>query len=83
METTLIFMYRKTNKNLKFTLYNNVLYIICILILNLNVSPVASQLMGSEKTMEQFLDRLLHESVYDRRIRPFYSDKKGKLVLQN
>ena len=36
-----------------------------------------AQLMGGEKTMEQFLDRLLHESVYDRRIRPFYKYGKG------
>jgi hypothetical protein len=47
-------------------------------ILNQNVCPIFSQLIGSEKTMEQFLDRLLHESVYDRRIRPFYTDGKSK-----
>ncbi|CAF0844269.1 unnamed protein product [Brachionus calyciflorus] len=39
--------------------------------------PNTNQLVGSEKTMEQFLDRLLHESVYDRRIRPFYTDSKS------
>lgn len=33
--------------------------------------------LGQEKTMEQFLDRLLHESVYDKRIRPFYTDSKN------
>ena len=37
----------------------------------------SGQLSGGEKTMEQFLDRLLHESVYDRRIRPFYKYGKG------
>lgn len=67
----------------KFTLINNVLYILCLLILNLNVLPIDSQLVGSEKTMEQFLDRLLHESVYDRRIRPFYTDSKGKILFRN
>lgn len=41
--------------------------------------PCSSQLVGSERTMEQFLDRLLHESVYDRRIRPFYTDSKSKI----
>ena len=40
-----------------------------------------AQLMGGEKTMEQFLDRLLHESVYDRRIRPFYKYGKGNYQL--
>jgi hypothetical protein len=40
-------------------------------------SHVNAQLIGSEKTMEQFLDRLLHESVYDRRIRPFYTDSRS------
>lgn len=43
------------------------------------LKPTFSQLMGSERTMEQFLDRLLHESVYDRRIRPFYKDSKSKV----
>ena len=46
--------------------------------ITLNVAPVLSQLVGSEKTMEQFLDRLLHESIYDRRIRPFYTDSKSE-----
>ncbi len=27
----------------------------------------------TNQTIEQFLDRMLHESVYDKRIRPFYS----------
>jgi hypothetical protein len=51
-----------------------------ILIINQNVCPIFSQLVGSEKTMEQFLDRLLHESVYDRRIRPFYTDSKSNFL---
>jgi hypothetical protein len=55
----------------------NALISLIILFLNENVYPTNSQLIGSEKTMEQFLDRLLHESVYDRRIRPFYTDGKS------
>ena len=57
----------------------NFYFLITILILNYNVYPVFSQLSGREKTMEQFLDRLLHESVYDKRIRPFYTDNKSKI----
>ena len=49
-----------------------------ILTICLQITPHLSQLIGSEKTMEQFLDRLLHESIYDRRIRPFYTDSKSK-----
>jgi hypothetical protein len=56
-------------------------FLIVMLILNENISLILSQLVGSEKTMEQFLDRLLHESVYDRRIRPFYTDSKSKLIF--
>jgi len=56
--------------------------LIIILILNQNLYyPVFSQLSGREKTMEQFLDRLLHESVYDKRIRPFYTDNKSKITF--
>lgn len=51
--------------------------LLILIILNENISLILSQLVGSEKTMEQFLDRLLHESVYDRRIRPFYTDSKS------
>ena len=51
-----------------------------LIVLNENISLILSQLVGSEKTMEQFLDRLLHESVYDRRIRPFYTDSKSKQI---
>ena len=55
-------------------------FLLIILIFNQNFyHPVLSQLSGKEKTMEQFLDRLLHESVYDKRIRPFYTDNKSKL----
>jgi hypothetical protein len=56
-------------------------FLIVMLILNENISLILSQLVGSEKTMEQFLDRLLHESVYDRRIRPFYTDSKSILIF--
>ena len=56
--------------------------LLMILILNHNLYyPVLSQLSGREKTMEQFLDRLLHESVYDKRIRPFYTDNKSKKIV--
>ena len=54
-------------------------FLIFMLILNENISIILSQLVGSEKTMEQFLDRMLHESVYDRRIRPNFKDNKPKL----
>ena len=49
-----------------------------IAIIQQNFFIANSQLSGSEKTMEQFLDKLLHESVYDRRIRPFYTDSKSE-----
>jgi hypothetical protein len=52
-------------------------YYLAVLSVFLQISPILSQLLGSEKTMEQFLDRLLHESVYDRRIRPFYTESKS------
>ena len=56
--------------------------LLIVLIINHNVYfPVFSQLSGREKTMEQFLDRLLHESVYDKRIRPFYTDNKSKFYF--
>ena len=44
---------------------------------NKNIKLMA-QLMGGEKSMELFLDRLLHESVYDRRVRPFYKSDNSK-----
>jgi hypothetical protein len=34
-------------------------------------------------TMEQFLDRMLHESVYDRRIRPNFKDNKPTIIKMN
>ena len=38
----------------------------------------------AEKTIEQFLDRLLHPQNYDRRIRPFFnSEKAGKLTIMS
>jgi len=56
-------------------------FLLMILLINDNFYyPVFSQLSGREKTMEQFLDRLLHESVYDKRIRPFYTDNKSKTI---
>ena len=60
---------------------NNVnMRVAALLLLIQLVLPVFSQLLGNEKTIEQFLDRLLHPNNYDRRIRPFYSDSKGKLL---
>lgn len=79
-----MWIYKNKNilKSMK-TKYNhyslNALIYSIILILNQNVYLTNSQLIGSEKTMEQFLDRLLHESVYDRRIRPFYTDGKSNI----
>ena len=49
-----------------------------IQIQNLCQKRVMAQLMGGEKSMELFLDRLLHESVYDRRVRPFYKSDNSK-----
>ena len=59
--------------------YSSMLVVIFLLIVSSR--PCSSQLVGSERTMEQFLDRLLHESVYDRRIRPFYTDSKSKFFF--
>jgi hypothetical protein len=40
------------------------------------------KVMPTNQTIEQFLDRMLHESVYDRRIRPFYSsDSRSEYTL--
>lgn len=52
--------------------------LVIIFLLNDNLIPVMSQLSGGERTMEQFLDSLLHSSVYDRRIRP-YSNLESKI----
>ena len=52
--------------------------LVLIFLLNDNLIPVMSQLSGGERTMEQFLDSLLHSSVYDRRIRP-YSNLESKI----
>jgi hypothetical protein len=60
-------------------LYLLIIIIIEILIQILN-NRIMAQLMGGEKTMEQFLDRLLHESVYDRRVRPFYKSGRGTFL---
>ena len=45
---------------------------ILALLLFLNVPAIQC----TDKTMEKFLEQLLHESVYDRRVRPFYTDSK-------
>lgn len=61
-------------KNLENPLRSILKTLLLILIFILNNSD--GQLIGGEKTMEEFLDRLLHHSVYDRRIRPFYKTSK-------
>ena len=48
-----------------------------LLILTQQIFPIYSQLLGDEKTIEQFLDRLLHPKNYDRRIRPFFNSDKS------
>jgi hypothetical protein len=53
-----------------------ILKIFSLLILMFILNTSDGQLIGGEKTMEEFLDRLLHHSVYDRRIRPFYKTSK-------
>lgn len=65
------------------TISNYLLLILIITLLNDNTFPVIGQLSGGEKTMEQFLDGLLHSSVYDRRIRPFsnYESTISKLYF--
>ena len=76
-----------TNRNNKVAFFpihrlatsRNLLFML-LLILLLFIRHSSSQLVGSERTMEQFLDRLLHESVYDRRIRPFYTDSKSNTL---
>jgi hypothetical protein len=60
-------------KSITHGLINYSSYLIVLVLFSINTFPVLSQLSGGEKTMEQFLDSLLHSSVYDRRIRPFAS----------
>jgi hypothetical protein len=45
-----------------------------------NICLSNAQLSGGVKTMEEFLDRLLHVSIYDKRIRPFFMDVRGSLL---
>ena len=53
---------------------NYILFITLII----NILPIKMQIPNN--TMEQFLDRMLHESVYDRRIRPNFKDNKPKKI---
>jgi hypothetical protein len=62
------------------------LYLITIILITIQQykNPYFSsdaQLLGGEKTMEQFLDRLLHENIYDRRIRPFYRYENSGILF--
>jgi hypothetical protein len=59
-------------------LYSTLKFSIILFILIIN--PFSNQLVGSERTMEQFLDRLLDTNVYDRRIRPSYTDQNSKIL---
>jgi hypothetical protein len=46
-------------------------------------SSIQSYSTSSGNTMEQFLDKLLDTSVYDRRIRPFFKNNKPTVVKMN
>jgi hypothetical protein len=56
---------------------NYILFITLII----NILPIKMQIQNN--TMEQFLDRMLHESVYDRRIRPNFKDNKPTIIKMN
>ncbi len=56
---------------------NYILFITLII----NILPIKMQIPNN--TMEQFLDRMLHESVYDRRIRPNFKDNKPTIIKMN
>lgn len=56
---------------------NYILFIALII----NILPIKMQIPNN--TMEQFLDRMLHESVYDRRIRPNFKDNKPTIIKMN
>lgn len=55
-----------------------------LLILCENISKTVNQsVTNPNNTMEQFLDRLLQESIYDRRIRPFIKDSLPVVIKMN
>ena len=56
---------------------NYILFIALII----NILPIKMQIPNN--TMEQFLDRMLHESVYDRRIRPNFKENKPTIIKMN
>ncbi len=60
------------NKAKVFYQFNIKLSIMIILII------FGDQSVRSQNTMEQFLDLMLHESVYDRRARPFLGENISK-----
>ncbi len=53
------------------------LFVLSLIIFNLEKFCVST---AGEKTIEQFLDRMLHETIYDRRIRPNFGDK-SKIIF--
>ena len=57
--------------------------LIIVIFLSITIPGIMSQLNGVERTMEQFLDGLLHHSVYDRRIRPFSNIASKIFFLYN
>lgn len=64
--------------------FDMIFMLLTIVTVNSNIINTNCQSAGSsnsisitstgDKTMEKFLDKLFHESVYNRRIRPFYTD---------
>ncbi len=69
---------RLSSSSVKLTFSNFKLLLLACLLFYSHIQPVSSQLTGDEKTIEQFLDRLLHPQNYDRRIRPFYNSNKAE-----
>ena len=59
-------------------------FMLILLILWENISKTVNQsVTNPNNTMEQFLDRLLQESIYDRRIRPFIKDGLPVVIKMN
>ena len=59
-------------------------FMLILLILCENISKTVNQsVTNPNNTMEQFLDRLLQESIYDRRIRPFIKDSLPVVIKMN
>ena len=56
------------------------MYLVVFVFLIGKIVPILS---NANNTMENFLDKLLHESVYDRRIRPFFKDGMPAVIKMN